>query len=183
MTFRSTSSVHSDSGGAWSQGMGKGEKRRSGGMGPREPWTTTEHDRERSVSKLPMVRWKPSSKRSSCGVSQRVKGVYPGMAVDGAQAHQSGRELPDFVIAVAAPHGLVRHHEFISPGGLPPGQQDHGFGCVAGINRPEKGHGLEEKGGGQGRGGEKDFGLLGLKPGDARGRDHGLKKRGALHQE
>jgi len=117
------------------------------------------------------------------GVPPGMKGVDPGMAVDGAQARQPGRELPDLIIAVAAPHGLVRHHQLISPGGLPPGQQDHGFGFVAGINRPEKGHGPEEKGRGQGRGGEQDFGLLGLQPGDARGRNHGLKKRGALHQE
>ena len=116
-------------------------------------------------------------------VPQGMKGFHPGMAVDGPQARESRRELPDFVIAVAAPYGLVGHDQFVRPGGLPPGQQGHGFAAVAGINGPEKGHGRQEQGRGQGRGVEQDFGPLGLKPGNARGWDHGLEKRRALHQE
>ena len=87
------------------------------------------------------------------------------MAVDGAQAGEAGGEVPDLVIAVAAAHGLVGDDQFIGAAGLPPGQEGHGFAFVAGIHRPEEGHGLEQEVGGEGRGGELDPRRLGSSQG------------------
>ena len=113
----------------------------------------------------------------------RMEGLGAGVAVDGAQADEPGGELPDLVVAVTAPHGLVRHHQFIGLGALPPPQEDHGFALVAGEDRPEEGQAFQQQPGGEGRGVDAHPGLLGPEPGDARRRHHGLKKRGALHQE
>ena len=79
-----------------------------------------------------------------------VEGLHPRVAVDGAQAHKPGGEVSDLVIAVAAAHGLVGDDQFVGAGGFPPGQQGHGFTFVAGIDRAEKGQGLEEQGAGRG---------------------------------
>ena len=129
------------------------------------------------------MRWKPSSKRSSACVPLGVEGLEPGMAVNGAQAEEAGGKVPDFVVAVAAAHGLVRDDQLIGPGGLPPGQQGHGLALVAEVNRPKEGHRLEQEVGGQRRGAELDARLLGLQPGDAGGGHRGLEEGGALHQE
>jgi hypothetical protein len=116
-------------------------------------------------------------------VALRVESLKAGVAVNGPQAAEPGGEIPNLIIAMAACHGLVGDDQFVGVAGLPPGQQGHGFALVAGIDRPEKGHRLEQQCRGQWRAAKAHLRFLGSQPGYARRGHHGLEERGAFHQK